>query len=33
MIAATDKFVNEVQNSALNRIENVRSQALEQLKS
>ena len=33
MIAATDKFVNDVQNSALNRIESVRSQALEQLKS
>jgi hypothetical protein len=33
MIASTDKFVNEVQNSALMKIENVRSQAFEQLKS
>jgi hypothetical protein len=33
MIASTDKFVNEVQNASLTRIENVRIQAFEQLKA
>jgi len=33
MIAATDKFVNEVQNSTLMKIENVRTNAFDQLKA
>lgn len=33
MVASTDRFVNDVQSSSLTKIENVRSQAFEQLKA